>query len=57
MTRSFIIMGIFTTILNLCGCSVQINKNDSGLFTEMEEQIANSVVVFKNRPIYKKLNE
>jgi hypothetical protein len=57
MTRTFIIMGIITTILNLFGCSGQIKKNDSGLSKETEAQIANSVEAFKNRPIFKELTE
>lgn len=57
MTRTLIIMGIITTILNLFGCSGQTKKNDSGLSKEMEEQLANSVEAFKNRPIYKELTE
>jgi hypothetical protein len=57
MTRILIILGIITTILNLFGCSGQTKKNDSRLSKEMEEQLANSVEAFKNRPIYKELTE
>jgi hypothetical protein len=57
MKRTLIIMGFIATILTLFGCSGQTNKNDSGLFKEMEEQLAQSVEAFKNRPIYKQLTE
>ncbi len=50
-------MGIITTILNLFGCSGQTKKNESGLSKETEEELANSVEAFKNRPIYKELTE
>lgn len=50
-------MGIITTILNLFGCSGQTSKNERGLSKEMEEQLANSVEAFKNRPIYTELTE
>lgn len=51
MTRTFLAMGIISTILNLFGCSGQTKKDDSKLSKEMEEQLANSVEAFKNRPI------
>ena len=57
MTRTLIIMGIITIILNLFGCSGQTKKNDSGLSKEMEEQLSNSVEAFKNRPIHKELTK
>ena len=50
-------MGFIVTVLNLFGCSGQTKKNDSGLSIEMEEQLAQSVEAFKNRPIYKQLTE
>ena len=50
-------MGLITTILNLLGCSVQTKKDDGKRSKEMEEQIANSVEAFKNRPIHKELTE
>jgi len=50
-------MGLITTILNLFGCSGQTKKDDGKLSKEMEEQLANSVEVFKNRPIHKDLTE
>lgn len=50
-------MGLITTILNLFGCSGHTKKDDGKLSKEMEEQIANSVEVFKNRPIHKELTE
>ncbi|WP_216368491.1 DMP19 family protein [Limnovirga soli] len=57
MTRRLIIMGLIATILNLFGCSGQTKKNDIGLSKEMEEQLAQSVEAFKNRPIHKELTE
>ena len=57
MIRTLIIMGIVTTILNLFGCSGQIKKDDGKLSKEMNEQLANSVEAFKNRPIHKELTE
>jgi hypothetical protein len=58
MIRTLIVMGIITTILNLFGCSGQTKKDDDGKLTpEMEEQLANSVEAFKNRPIFKELTE
>jgi hypothetical protein len=57
MKKPLIIMGIITTILNLFGCSGQTKKNESGLSKETEEELANSVEAFKNRPIYKELTE
>jgi len=50
-------MGIVSTILNLFGCSGQTKKNDGKLFKEMDEQIAQSIETFKNRPIFKELTE
>lgn len=50
-------MGILATILNLFCCSGQSKKNESGLSKEMEEQLANTVEAFKNRPIYRELTE
>ncbi|NNV54108.1 DUF4375 domain-containing protein [Panacibacter sp. KCS-6] len=50
-------MGLIATILNLFGCSGQTKKNDIGLSKEMEEQLAQSVEAFKNRPIHKELTE
>lgn len=57
MSRTFILMGIITIILNLFGCSDQKQKNDNELSKETEEQLINSVEAFKNRPIHKKLTE
>jgi hypothetical protein len=57
MTRTFIIMGIISTILNLFGFSAQTKKNESGLSKEEKKQLANSVETFKNRPIYNELSE
>jgi len=57
MKRTLIVMGFIATILTLFGCSGQTKKNDSGLSKEMEEQLAQSVEAFKNRPIYKQLTE
>lgn len=45
------------TILNLFGCSGQTKKDDDKLSREMEEQIANSIDSFKNRPVHKELTE
>jgi hypothetical protein len=55
--RRIIIMGLITTILNFFGCSGQQKKDEGKLSKEMEEQLANSVEAFKNRPIYKELTE
>ncbi len=57
MWRTIVIMGLISTILNLFGCSGQTNKDDGKLSKEMEEQLAQSVEAFKNRPIYKELTE
>jgi len=50
-------MGLITTILNLFGCSGQTKKDEGKLSKETEEQFANSVEAFKNRPIHKELTE
>ncbi|MFD2903804.1 DMP19 family protein [Sphingobacterium anhuiense] len=50
-------MGLLTVILNLFGCSGQINKNENGLTKEIEEQLTQSVEAFQNRPIHKELTE
>ncbi len=50
-------MGLITTILHLFGCWGQTKKDDGKRSKEMEEQIANSVEAFNNRPIYKELTE
>ncbi|RZJ50653.1 MAG: DUF4375 domain-containing protein [Chryseobacterium sp.] len=50
-------MGLIATMLNLFGCSGQTKKNDSGLSKEIEDQLAQSVEAFKNRPIHKELTE
>ncbi len=50
-------MGLISTILNFFDCSGQQKKDDGKLSKEMEEQLANSVEAFKNRPIYKELTE
>lgn len=57
MWKRIIFMGLISLILNLFGCSGQAKKNDSVLSKEMEEQLANSVEAFRNRPIYKELSE
>lgn len=44
-------------ILSLFGCSGQTKNDDGKLSKETEEQLANSVEVFENRPIYKELTE
>lgn len=50
-------MGLISTILNFFDCSGQQKKDEGKLSKEMEEQLANSVEAFKNRPIYKELTE
>lgn len=55
--RRIIIIGVITATLNLFSCSGQIKKDDGKLSEELDEQIANSVDAFKNRPIHKKLTE
>jgi len=50
-------MGIISTILSFIGCSGQSNKNDGELSKELQDQIAQSVEAFRNRPIYKELTE
>jgi hypothetical protein len=57
MTRRIILMGLITTILNLFGCSGQTKKDDGKLSKETEEQLANTVEAFKNRPFHKELTE
>jgi len=57
MIRTLIIMGIISTILSFIGCSGQSNKNDGELSKELQDQIAQSVEAFRNRPIYKELTE
>ncbi len=56
MTRTLIIMGIITTILNLFGCG-QTKKDDGKLSKEIEEQLSKSIEAFKNRPIHIELTE
>lgn len=50
-------MSFIATIITFFGCSGQTKKNNCGLSKEMEEQLAQSVEAFKNRPIYKQLTE
>jgi hypothetical protein len=50
-------MGIISTILSFFGCAGQSNKSDGELSKELQDQIAQSVEAFKNRPIYKELTE
>lgn len=57
MKRTLIIMGIISTILSFFGCAGQSNKSDGELSKELQDQIAQSVEAFKNRPIYKELTE
>lgn len=57
MTRRIIIMGLIATILNLLGCSGRTKENNSGLSNEMEEQLAQTIEAFNNRPIHKELTE
>jgi len=57
MKQTFIFMGIISTILSIFGCSGQSNKKDGELSKELQDQIAQSVEAFKNRPIYKELTE
>jgi len=57
MIRTLIIIGIISTILSFIGCSGQSNKNDGELSKELQDQIAQSVEAFRNRPIYKELTE
>lgn len=57
MKKTLILMGIIAAILNLSGCSGKTKKNESGLSKEAEEQLANSVEAFKNRPIFIELTE
>lgn len=48
-------MGIISTILNLFGCSGQTKNNDAKQTADMDNQIAQSIEAFKNRPIYDEL--
>ncbi|WP_412465659.1 DUF4375 domain-containing protein [Pedobacter sp. KLB.chiD] len=48
-------MSFISTILNLFGCSGQVKKDDGKLSKEIQDQLANSIETFKNRPIHKKL--
>jgi hypothetical protein len=57
MNREIIITGFIMAILNLFGCSGQTKKDEGKLSKGMEEQIANSIEAFKNRPIHKELTE
>ena len=57
MKRTLIIMGIISSVLSFFGCSGQSNKNNGELSKDLQDQIAQSVEVFKNRPIYKELTE
>jgi len=57
MKKTFIVMGIISTILSFFGCSGQSNKKDGEFSKELQDQIAQSVEAFKNRPIYKELTE
>jgi len=50
-------MSLITTILNFFGCSGQTKKDEGKLSKTTEEQLANSIEAFKNRPINKKLTE
>lgn len=43
--------------MSFIGCSGQSNKNDGELSKELQDQIAQSVEAFRNRPIYKELTE
>lgn len=57
MKQTLIIMGIISTILSFFGCAGQSKKSDGELSKELQDQIAQSVEAFKNRPIYKELTE
>jgi hypothetical protein len=57
MTRSLIISGVVTTILNLFGCSEQARKKEGKLSKETEKQLLQSSEAYNNGPVYKKLAE
>ncbi|MBR9778138.1 MAG: DMP19 family protein [Cytophagales bacterium] len=57
MIRTFLIMGIISTILNLFGCSGRTKNNDSTKTNDMDDQIAQSIEAFKNRPIHEELTK
>jgi Domain of unknown function (DUF4375) len=53
--KILIAIGFISTILKLFGCSGQAKKDDGGLPKETQDQLANSIETFKNRPTHKKL--
>ncbi|WP_439484399.1 DMP19 family protein [Cyclobacterium plantarum] len=55
MTRTLIVMGIISTILNLFGCSGHNKNDDAAQKTDFDNQIAESIEAFKNRPIQDEL--
>lgn len=48
-------MGLISTIVSFFGCSAQTENIDDKKSNEMDEQIAQSIEAFENRPIYKEL--
>ncbi len=50
-------MGLITTIFNLFGCSEQTKKNEGKLSKAEKDQIAQSIDLFENRPMYIELTE
>ncbi len=48
-------MGIISTILNLFGCSGHNKNDDAAQKTDFDNQIAESIEAFKNRPIQDEL--
>ena len=50
-------MRIISTILSLFGCSVKAKNDDATQTTDMDDQIAQSIEAFKNRPIHEELTK
>lgn len=57
MTKTLILMGIFATILSLFGCSGHTKNDDVTQNIDIDNQVAESIEAFKNRPIFYELTD